>query len=56
MDETRTVGGLAALFLVTLLAVYRFEDPILWVLWGAVMVALSGAALVAMNRDVTPPR
>ncbi len=50
MDETAVVGGLVAVFGVTLLAVYRLEDPVLWVLWGASMVVLNGAALVAMNR------
>lgn len=50
MDETRTIGGLTALFLVTLLAVYRLEDPVVWLLWGAAMVTVSGGALVVMNR------
>ena len=56
MDETHTISGLTALFLVTLLVVYRLEDPILWVLWGMAMVALSGGTLVAMNRGLRPPR
>ena len=50
MDETATVGGLVAVFGVTLFAVYRLEDPVLWVLWGTSMVVINGAALIAMNR------
>lgn len=50
MDEWTLVGGLVAVFGVTFLVVYRLEDPVLWVLWGASMVALNGAALIALNR------
>lgn len=48
--------GLTALFVVTLFVVFRLEDPVVWLLWGTVMVALSGGALVRVNRDVRPPR
>ena len=55
MDEKRVVGGLTVLFALTLVLVYRSDDPVVWVLWGAAMVALSGGALVAMNRGFDPP-
>ena len=50
MDETTMVGGLVAVFGVTLFVVYRLGDPVLWVLWGTSMVLLNGAVLIAMNR------
>lgn len=51
MNETRAVGGLTALFGATLFVVYRLENSVLWVLWGASMVVLAGAALIVLNRS-----
>ncbi|MHC3437213.1 hypothetical protein ACYJ1Y_03725 [Natrialbaceae archaeon A-gly3] len=56
MDEKRTVGGLTALFAVTLLFVSRSDDPVIWLLWGTAMVVLSGGLLVLLNRGLDPPQ
>ena len=56
MDEKRTVGGLTAVFVVTLFFVYRSDDPVIWLVWGTAMVVLSGGTLVVMNRGLDPPQ
>ncbi|MFC7215232.1 hypothetical protein ACFQO4_14235 [Saliphagus sp. GCM10025334] len=51
MQEDRVVLALACLFVVTLGTVYVLESAVLWVFWGATMMALSGGLLVRSNRE-----
>jgi len=50
MNERTLVLGLTALFIVTLWPVYTLENVFVWLVWGGLMVALSGAALIQLNR------
>ncbi|UTF53368.1 hypothetical protein [Natronosalvus rutilus] len=50
MAADRRILGLSVCFVVTLWLVYGLGNAVLWVLWGAVMMALSGGLLVRLNR------
>ncbi|MFP8956345.1 hypothetical protein ACLI4Y_06420 [Natrialbaceae archaeon A-CW3] len=51
MEERHQVAGLVVLFVCSVWVVYVLENAVLWVVWGIAMVALSGGALVQMNRS-----
>ncbi|WP_440771135.1 hypothetical protein [Natronorubrum sp. DTA28] len=46
----RLTVALTVVFTITLLVTLQTESAIVWVVWGAAMVLLSGTALVVMNR------
>ena len=51
MEERHQVAALVVLFVCSVWVVYVLENAVLWVVWGIAMVALSGGALVQMNRS-----
>ncbi|WP_440764847.1 hypothetical protein [Natronorubrum sp. DTA7] len=50
----RLTIALTAVFAVTLGLPLQTESAIVWIVWGAAMVLLSGAALVLVNRSDSP--
>ncbi|MFP8891380.1 hypothetical protein ACLI4U_16675 [Natrialbaceae archaeon A-CW2] len=50
MNEWGATVGLALVFSLSLWVVYQLESVWVWLVWGALMVGLSGAALIQFNR------
>ena len=50
MEESQQVTLLVVFFMLTLWAVSHVENVFIWLLWGVTWVALSGMALVRLNR------
>ncbi|WP_241434249.1 hypothetical protein [Natronorubrum tibetense] len=50
----RLTVALTVVFAITLMLPLQTENAIVWVVWGAAMVVLSGTALVLMNRADSP--
>ncbi|WP_170972322.1 hypothetical protein [Natronorubrum halophilum] len=52
LDRTeRATVALTTVYVLTLAITIRLGNPAVWVAWGALMVLLSGSALLLANRE-----